>query len=351
MVKRWMRDRWWNFEVRMPVPADWYQRQERVLEEYQRSPDKFGLPYDELFSKLILAEPGSSWKDFLAWLSELRGSWCFRGQRESAWSLRTSLDRAVRVSTTNGHHHLDRKGVESELLFRFQQQAHQFIHHAPPAEDKASWFALMQHHGVPTRFLDWTRSPYVALYFAVEDALQPSENQRLQQSDSHIEERQQEVRRRAVWAIDLHWLEAKERAHLGPAPNDAKARTTYLNGLFDQNEKPLIVGIDPPQANERMFAQQGFFLWKLFEETPFFDQILVSMMTDPILERPVIRKLEVDENLRIEFLEKLRDMNIHRASLFPGIDGFCQSLKLNLEIRVATRAAQVERALADAGEI
>jgi len=71
-------------------------------------------------------------------------------------------------------------------------------------------------------------------------------------------------------------------------------------------------------------------------------------MVDPILERPVIRKLEVDESLRVEFLEGLRAMNIHRASLFPGLDGFCQSLKLDLEIRVANRAAEVERAHADA---
>jgi len=253
------------------------------------------------------------------------------------------------VSTPTGHYHLDRRGVESELLFRFQQQAHQFIHNAPLAEDKASWFALMQHHGVPTRLLDWTLSPYVALYFAVEAALQGFGSGRSQQSEVPFERTGHEVqRKRAIWAIDLFWLEGKERAHLGTVPTDASARRTYLNGLLDQNEKPLIVRIDPPQANERMFAQQGLFLWKLVEQTPFFDQILVSMMVDPILERPVIRKLEVDESLRVEFLEGLRAMNIHRASLFPGLDGFCQSLKLDLEIRVANRAAEVERAHADA---
>lgn len=336
----------------MPVPADWRQQQERVLEEYQREPDRFGAPYDELFNRLILAERASTWADFLAWLSELQGSWCFRGQRESVWSLRTSLDRAVIVRTSNGHHYLDRRGVERELLFHFQQQAHQFIRNPPAAEDRASWFALMQHHGVPTRFLDWTRSPYVALYFAVEEALWNSDDQPSRRPEPRFGQNQQGVqRKRAIWAVDLHWLEGKERAHLGTVPTDTNARTTYLNGLLDQNEKQLIVRIDPPQANERMFAQQGFFLWKLFERTSFFDQILVSMMKEPIMDRPVVRKLEVDENLRVEFLEKLRAMNIHRASLFPGLDGFCEFLKLDLEIRVAKRAAEAERALADASGV
>ena len=46
--------------------------------------------------------------------------------------------------------------------------------------------------------------------------------------------------------------------------------------------------------------------------------------------------------MRIKFLENLRAMNIHRASLFPGLDGFCQSLKLDLEIKVANEAARSE---------
>jgi len=71
-----------------------------------------------------------------------------------------------------------------------------------------------------------------------------------------------------------------------------------------------------------------------------YDQILISMMRDPMREQPVIRKLKVGQDLRIEFLERLRSMNIHRGSLFPGLDGFCKFLKTDLELRVAKQTQQ-----------
>ncbi len=249
----------------MPVPKDWPQKQQKVLEEYDQSSDRFGRPYDELFGKLIWTEEAASWEDFLKWIGELQESWCFRGQRESAWTLRTSLDRAVRVRFENvkvsmpdghhfllsGHSHLDRCEEESKLLFRFKQQARQFMRHIPPPDDKASWFALMQHYGAPTRLLDWTSSPYVALYFAIEDKPQEKNDE-----EERVEGKKDDGYS-AVWAMDQEWLEMKEQKHLESI--DPKERTAYLNGLLELRGEPLIVKIDPPQGNERMSAQQGFF--------------------------------------------------------------------------------------------
>jgi hypothetical protein len=284
------------------------------------------------FSEFVLTEKAASWDDFLAWLDKLYGAWCFRGQRETEWSLQTSLERLIRVRWSRGNsdgvHSLDRKTVGQELLSRFQQQAPNYFRNIPPSEDLSSWLALMQHHGVPTRLLDWTHSPEVAMYFALE------------------EEPQLGAKCSAIWAIDLDWLKAKEYEQLQSeeaiSASSGQTRVESLNGLLGQDKEPVIVRIDPVETNERVSAQRGLFLWKLFEETPFFDQILMTMMIHPeIPGRPVVRKLEVGRDHRVKFLGRLREKNIHRASLFPGLDGFCQSLKRDLEIKAKEEEARL----------
>ena len=268
-----------------------------------------------------------------------RAGWGFRGQREAEWTLQTSLEFMIRVNHSGGHYHLDREVEGRELLLRFRQQAADYVRDLPSNDDLASWLALMQHHGVPTRLLDWTESPHIALYFAIE-----VEPQGLKTAATEGREKCS-----ALWAIDLDWLEKRGRELLEsegmtPVPDDSNARIQYLNSLLSQRRKPLIVRIGPLKGNDRMVAQKGFFLWKLYEETPFFDQILMSMIIHPeIPNSPVIRMLKVPRGLRLEFLEKLREMDIHRASLFPGLDGFCQSLKLDLEIKVKREEVTAER--------
>lgn len=193
--------------------------------------------------------------------------------------------------------------------------------------DLSSWLALMQHHCVPTRLLDWTESPYVAMYFAIEDK---AKDKRRREKESHS----------AVWAIDLAWLESRGRELLqskngAPSAIDSSPAEAadYTNRLLRETEEPVIVRINPPMSNPRLFAQRGIFLCKLYHQASF-GQILMTMMMHPEpADRPVIRKLEIGSSLRIKFLKHLRAMNIHRTSLFPGLDGLGSSLKLDLELK------------------
>jgi hypothetical protein len=74
----------------VPVPADWSRRPKKALDEWEHSPDKYGLLYDELFDNFVSPANAESWEDFRGCSNELR-SWGFRGQREAEWIWRRRL--------------------------------------------------------------------------------------------------------------------------------------------------------------------------------------------------------------------------------------------------------------------
>lgn len=309
----------------MTTPRDWLQKQNVILENYKKCADPVGRAYDDLFCQLVWAETATSWPDFLNWVEEFnipQKRWGFRGQRESAWGLQTSLERALRVETPSGHYYSNRRKAESDLLSKFQQGAHRFNSDLPSNDDIASWRALMQHYGVPTSLLDCTWSPYVALYFAMEE-----------KSSEKNDQDADDIGYSAIWAIDIAWLDGKTPADLGIV--SASEHTAHCNNLLSLRDTPLIAKIIPSKDNMRMAHQQGFFLRKQYDKTPYLDQILISMMTHPMQEQPVIRKLKIDKTLRIEILKRLRGMDIHKEYLFPDMEGFCQSLKIDLELELA----------------
>jgi FRG domain len=90
----------------------------------------------------------------------------FRGQRDEKWPLHSSFSRMLSGSSLPLE---EVTGLEEFALGEFRSKAHFFVIPALLAKVRTTpcWWALMQHHGAPTRLLDWSTSPYVAAYFAV----------------------------------------------------------------------------------------------------------------------------------------------------------------------------------------
>src|SRR6266542_1684209 len=109
-----------------------------------------------------------------------KSGWIYRGQQFYKWGLKTSLERCCERERIKPK---DRNFIEKELLRNFRRAYHQYAQHIPDADSTVEWLSLMQHHGAPTRLLDFDYSIYIAEYFALENA------------DSDC----------AVWAVNLWW--------------------------------------------------------------------------------------------------------------------------------------------------
>lgn len=146
----------------------------------------------------------------------------------------------------------------------------------------------------------------------------------------------------ALWAIDLKWFEQRSHELLrqhdpdSPDSGDFNAYQTYINRNLLRADNPyIIVSAKPIRLNQRMMTQQGQLLCGLRHNVAFSTSLLGMLVRPTVVERQVVSKVVVRRDRRIDFLGQLRRMNIHDASLFPGLDGFARSLAVNLEISVA----------------
>jgi len=171
----------------------------------------------------------TGWSQIREHLDAFAGDWIFRGQRDSSWGLNTSLDRATSLIP---------KQMAEHLVYRaFTRNAHNYLQAHEMPIDLLEWFALMQHHGAPTRLLDWTHSPYVACLFAVEDATAKNGGS-------------------AVWAVDGSWLKQQGRdvirRHLS---NDPKYKAFKkgsdiwdkddFKAVFQEHKLPVVMPAEP----------------------------------------------------------------------------------------------------------
>lgn len=95
------------------------------------------------------------------------GNWLYRGQRLSTWALRSAVSRPPYDKLKGS---LSRTDYERRLLAEFKRRAIPYLGPYRRPETDWEWLALARHHGLPTRLLDWTRSPLVALYFSVAES-------------------------------------------------------------------------------------------------------------------------------------------------------------------------------------
>lgn len=240
--------------------------------------------------------------------------WIYRGHPREDWVLKTTLERLLHrppVSTKMTSTGL-RTQLESELLREFRRACYQYMGHVPDRGSTLEWLALMQHHGAPTRLLDFTYSIYVAAYFALE---------RAEETDC------------AVWAVDAKWaldqsVEALRRAgktepdRLHAVPDEDKEKRIHPL-LFEEPFIKCAVPLNAFRLNPRLRLQKGISIVP-GDGTISFMENLQALPGHDAAEH--VYKLIIPLDRRAEALEALFYMNITRATLFPDLDGYARSL-------------------------
>jgi hypothetical protein len=230
----------------------------------------------------------AAWKDSL---QRFRSHYAYRGSSVSSADLKSGL------AKLGGKH----QEVEAHLLRNFRKYAHR---DAVPIDSIWNWLALAQHHGLPTRLMDWTYSPYVALHFATSDR------------DTFAEDS-------VVWSIDyvktneflpqkLKQLLTEEGAYAFTAEMLERV-VKNLSQLQQLDPNDFVIFFEPPSLDERITNQ--FALFSLMSSTK-------SDLEAWVEQHPgTIRKLLIPASLKREIRDKLDQANITERVLFPGLDG------------------------------
>ena len=247
-----------------------------------------------------------SWREFVEIIEspELRG-WAFRGQRDARWRVQSTLTRYLSKHVDNEYW----AEQERRAIRVFARKAHYFLSDTSALDDPLRCLALMQHHGAPTRLLDFSKSPYVAAHFALERATTDA----------------------AVFAVNTPylWQEATpvKYTELNREKVDPRSRGN-LEKYFYSNLYPVVWPGEPWTMDRRIVAQSGTFILPGVIDRPVDD--LLGEYDAPL---PLLMKIILPNALRQDGLESLYRMNLTNATLFPDLDGLARSMAYELEVR------------------
>lgn len=217
--------------------------------------------------------------------SRFRHEVWWRGQARDEWSLRSGL-----------HRRTDWQSYETYATLDFARRAPTRHPKTPASGDRAEWLFLMQHYGLPTRLLDWTRSVLVAAFFAAA--------------------RDHDDAAGVIWALDPWALNHQMLGHLAIVHPRNDVAAPYFDAAF-QGQPPSpdrVLAIDAIEVDARMLVQQSCFT--------------VHGTDSPIddLAPAAVARYIIPPRCRRPIRDQLEAVGVSRAALFPDLANLAADL-------------------------
>jgi hypothetical protein len=201
--------------------------------------------------------------------------------------------------------------IEKRIFKQFQSRA---ITHLPRIPGNPwEWLAIAQHHGLPTRLLDWTRNPLAAAFFALNDRSDP----------------------RQITPDEYHDADLPEE--MDKRFNDSDTENSH----FDRNDCAVIYALRAPKSVDPLVVKSPFdgYTSVMLLNPPHLLQRIISqdgiftIFPDPKkpLQKENTRRLLVQRKDKGTFLKRLFRLGIHYASIFPDMDGIAKHLAWRMQ--------------------
>lgn len=239
-------------------------------------------------------------------------SFAFRGQSDANWGLQSTLERFVPKQK-------HRRAFEDRSLDKFKSKFRLYSRDLDMPDGRLSWLSLMQHYGVPTRLLDFTVSPYVALYFAIEN-LTPVDGGNL-----------------AIYAIDYTSL---VQSSCDFVLNKDRDFEIYSNSkiffekceeafetILDRRSYDVLWFVDPMQVNNRIEKQSGTFLI-----SGAFDKSIDELLESPIYYGVKIDKIVISHAYYKNIYALLRKVNLGPNNIYGDLSGLAKDIQLEMRV-------------------
>ena len=246
-------------------------------------------------------------------LNKLPNHYIFRGQADAAWRLESSLERVAGKAWSKA----SAKKLEEYSLSTFKSKFHLYDRENIRPESKLAWLSIMQHYGVPTRLLDFTESPYVALYFALEFY-----NPQLSKDF-------------AVFAIDyttamqksIDYIKAKNAGFSETRQTVYEKQDEIFEKIVDKFAYDILWIGEPKQLNVRLDRQAGSFMLSGNRGLKIED-----VMSSNTYAKAGFTKYYIPGNLYEGVFALLRKMNITSKSLYGNLDGLARSIHMQMKV-------------------